>query len=204
MNNHHIARENVTPIFIFNGIHPKSICLFPQNATSLITLRWKELEKIKQSERNSIQIDLMLDKREEAIDDNTSNGNEEEEDDDNEKQELEILLKEDQPMIEMNVTLGNFDANPIISSLLGQENPCTENGDNDDESDYTHGKDLDGEDGCNDSESNVILPFQEMIKTDTLNNEVSSKSETSDSEKAPLILEVRSTKRRKTESEKST
>ncbi len=161
----------------------------------------EELEKITQSERNSIQIDLMLDKREEEIDDDASNSNEKE-DGDNEKHESEISLKEDQPIIEMNVTLGNFDDNPIVSSLLGQENPCPKNDDSEDESDFINGKDSDGEDGC---DSNVILPLQEIDKSDALCNGVLSNIKTSSGRgTAPLILEVRSTKRRKKESEQST
>jgi hypothetical protein len=128
---------------------------------------------------------------------------EREEIDDNERDESENSFKEDQPMIEMNVTLGNFDANPIVSSLLGRENPYTENDAIGNENDNANGKDSVREGGGNDHESNVILPFQKMKKSDTLNNDVLSKSETSASVRAPLILEVRSTKRRKTENEHS-
>ena len=71
----------------------------------------KELDKIAPSQKESIQIDSALEEK-----DGSCNDDENCESEDDEKSEPK------KQMIEMSVALGNFDADPMVSSLLGNEN----------------------------------------------------------------------------------
>ena len=99
------------------------------------------------------------------------------------------MSKEKQPMIEMNVAIGNFDSNPVVSSLL----------DDDHDGNPTEKCDVDRIRHNIDSDRGKSIIDSDCIDDDTKGSESDiSGSHTSTEDSAPF-LQVRSTKRRKTQ-----
>jgi hypothetical protein len=83
------------------------------------------LEEINPSQKEAIQIDVSLEKGEKRNAHNGDDNKDDKEDSSNESDSNNDAVGENnasqKPMIEMNVALGNFDSNPIVSSLLNND-----------------------------------------------------------------------------------
>jgi len=152
-------------------------------------LKTKELDKIKSTQKESIQIDCTL----------VENGEDNDDSDDEESCKSDDG-QESEPkkqMIEMSVSLGNFDANPIVSSLLASKN----DGDEANLVGSAHDSDVDNGGNArrkerNDKCSSTNTTTTSLLKSIATKVASADSSSDTDGDDEPLMT-VRSTKKRR-------
>jgi hypothetical protein len=149
-----------------------------------------ELEAIEPTQKEAIQIDLTMEK--------TGENSPEEDDDGSESRIEEKSTKQNQQMIEMSVALGNFDSNPVVSTLLANDDDDASN-----DNEISNGDQ--NSTGNAADEVDHVITLSSDVKEDKTGSKYSSSSNTAnndehetDDEKveSPFLTEV-STKRYK-------
>lgn len=156
------------------------------------------MENIQPSERKNVQIDFTL----ESCENEEIKDCQDEHDDCSDEGIVDENQhsKDEQPMIEMSVALGDFDSNPVVTSLLANEDADTScSVGEDDES--SHQSDSDD----NNIATSIIniASKQNFGKAESVEKRTGKSIQELEETTDTAILTIRSTKRRKTEKEKN-